>query len=318
MGFFENSIIFIKYWRIYPCSYMAANWYKHLQSTPSLSFLRRNKQLLFGLLGLIGGIIGALIAEPIELYFNSAIPRAYFILILQVILWAGLAAAFISAGLHVAIKVYNRRTIEWWPLAKKSIPAGFLAGAISGGIAQAIFGLTPFSDVFIQELFRAVCWAIFGAILGWRLSYSIPNLGVKKAVMAGLGGGFIGAIGFIIVSGLLVQTLGRMLGIGILGAALGLALVIVEERYRSAYLEVHWARNETSKFTLGSTPIYIGGGGEDDVFVYGIPHHAMSLVYQQEKVKGVYIVTGERKELHDGSRIQLGKVEMFVRIAQSR
>jgi hypothetical protein len=274
--------------------------------------------LLFGLLGLIGGIIGALIAEPIELYLHPAIPRTYFILIFGVILWAGLAAALISVGLHAAIKMYSRKTIEWWSLAKKSIPAGFLAGAVSGGIAQAIFGLTLFSDVFIQELFRAICWAIFGAILGWRLSYSIPNLGVKKAVIAGLGGGFIGAIGFIIVSGLLVETLGRMLGIGILGAALGLALVIVEERYRSAYLEVHWAPNEVSKFTLGNTPVFIGGGSEDTVYVYGIPHHAMSLVYQQGEVKGIYNVTGEKKELHDGSIIKLGRVQMIVRIRQGR
>jgi hypothetical protein len=31
-------------------------------------------------------------------------------------------------------------------------------------------------------------------------------------------------------------------------------------------------------------------------------------------VKGTYHVTGENKELHDGSPIKLGKVEMFIRV----
>jgi len=46
-------------------------------------------------------------------------------------------------------------------------------------------------------------------------------------------------------------------------------------------------------------------------------HHAMSLWLDRGKVKGTYQVTGAHKELHDGSRIQLGKVEMFVRVVKS-
>jgi hypothetical protein len=108
-----------------------------------------------------------------------------------------------------------------------------------------------------------------------------------------------------------------MFGVGILGAALGLSLILVEERYRSAYLEVHWAPNESSNFTLGSLPIFIGGGSEDDIYINGIPPHAMSLWLERGKVKGTYHVTGENKELQDGNPIKLGKVEMFVRMKSS-
>jgi hypothetical protein len=139
-------------------------------------------------------------------------------------------------------------------------------------------------------------------------------MGSQRALIAGLIGGFIGGIGFLLSGFFIPETLGRMFGIGILGAALGMCLIIVEERYRSAYLEVHWAQNESSKFTLGSIPTFIGGGEEDDIFVYGMPQHAMSLWLERGKVKGLYNVTGEHKELQDGNPIKFGKVEMIVRV----
>jgi hypothetical protein len=277
-----------------------------------LSQIRQDKKLLFGVLGFGSGALGALVAEIIPHQKDT-----YFNLILFTGIWAALAAMVIAIGLFWAIWVYNRRQTDVWDLLKKAVPSGFIAGAVSGGIAQAIFGLTQFPNVWTQFIFQAGCWGIWGCILGWSLSYSIPNMGSKRALVAGAIGGFIGGIGFLISGIFITETLGRMFGIGILGAALGLSLIIVEERYRSAYLEVHWAPNESSKFTLGSIPIFIGGGGEDDIFVYGIPHHAMSIWLERGKVKGTYHVTGEHKELHDGSPIKLGKVEMIVRVKSS-
>jgi hypothetical protein len=277
-----------------------------------LSQIRQDKKLLFGLLGFGSGALGALVADIVPHQRDT-----YFSLILLTGIWAALAAMVIAIGLFWAIRVYNRRQTDLWGLLKRAVPSGFIAGAASGGIAQTIFGLTQFPDVWTQFIFQAGCWGIWGCILGWSLSHSIPNMGSQRALVAGAIGGFIGGIGFLLSGIFIPETLGRMLGIGILGAALGLSLIIVEERYRSAYLEVHWAQNESSKFTLGSIPIFIGGGGEDDIFVYGIPHHAMSLWLERGRVKGTYHVTGENKELHDGSSIKLGKVEMIVRIVQS-
>ena len=276
-----------------------------------LSQIRQDKKLLFGLVGFESGALGALVAEIFPHQKDT-----YFNLILFTGIWAAVAATVIAIGLFWSIRIYNRRQTDLGPLLKRAVPSGFIAGAASGGIAQAIFGLTQFPDVWIQFIFQAGCWGIWGCILGWSLSRSIPNMGSQRALIAGLVGGFIGGIGFLLSGIFIPETLGRMIGIGILGAALGMCLIIVEERYRSAYLEVHWAQNESSKFTLGSIPIFIGGGGEDDIFVYGIPHHAMSLWLERGIVKGTYHVTNENKELHAGSQIKLGKVEMIVRIVQ--
>ena len=176
----------------------------------------------------------------------------------------------ISIGLFWAIELYNRKQTAIWNLLKKAVPSGFIAGVISGCIAQGIFGLIQFPNVLTQFIFQAACWGIMGCVLGVSLSYSIPNMGSLRPLVAGAIGGFIGGIGFLLSGIFVPATLGRMFGIGILGAALGLSLIIVEERYRSAYLEVHWAPNELSNFTLGTTPIFIGGG-DDNIFINGIP-----------------------------------------------
>jgi hypothetical protein len=275
-----------------------------------VSQIRRDKKLLFGLVGFGSGALGALIAEIVPLGTANNV----FILIIEVALWAALCATIISIGLRWAIDFYNHRQTDWSVLLWKAIPSGLIAGAISGGIAQTIFGLLQFPETIVQLSFQAGCWGIMGCLLGMSSSYYIRNLGSKKATIAGAVGGIIGGFGFLLVSSILVNTFGRIVGIGIIGAALGLCLIIVEEHYRSAYLEVHWSRNETSKFTLGSIPTYIGGGKDDDVFVNGIPHHAMSLWLENGKVKGTYHVTGENKELHDGNPIKFGKVEMLVKM----
>jgi len=277
-----------------------------------LSQIRQDKKLLFGLLGFGSGAIGALIAEIIPDRQGT-----FFTSLIDVVLWAAIAGMLIAIGLFWAIDVYSRRQTDWALLLKKSVPSGLAAGALSGGIAQIVFSLTEFPDIMTQIIFQAACWGIMGCFLGFSLSYSIRNLGTKKAIVAGIVGGFIGGLGFLITSDLLAATLGRMVGIGILGAALGLCLIIVEERYRSAYLEVHWAKNESGKFTLGSVPIHIGGSNEDDVFVYGIPPRAMTLWMEKGRVKGTYHVTGESKELLDGNPIKLGKAEMVVRMKSS-
>ena len=197
-------------------------------------------------------------------------------------------------------------------LLKKAVPMGFIAGAISGGIAQAIFGLNLYYVPWIDFAFRAICWGICGCILGACFSYAIPNLGMRRAIIAGGSGGVIGGVGFQLVALLLPETFGRMLGIGIMGAAFGLCLVIVEERSRVAYIEVHWTLEEVSYFTLGSTPIFIGAG-DSDICVPSVVRHAMSLVIEGGQIIGTDHTKGKKKQLLDGNHINIGKIDMVIR-----
>ena len=277
------------------------------------SEIRQNKKLLFGLVGFVSGMLGALIAEIIFIFLTQ--PKLPIIIgIIFVALWAGLSSAVIATGLFWAIDIYGRRKADWPALLRKALPAGFVAGAVSGGIAQAVYGpLSNFLDnELVQILFQSACWGILGLILGWRLSKSIPNLGTRRALYAGFAGGFLGGAGYLIVGEFLADLVGRMLGIGIMGAALGFCLVIVEEQSRTAYLEVHWAPNDISLFTLGSTPVFIGSG-DSDIYVPSIGRRAMSLVIEGGQITGTDHTKGKKKQLFDGNHINIGKIDMIIR-----
>jgi hypothetical protein len=276
------------------------------------SGIRQNKKVLFWLFGFVGGMLGALISEFI--YVITPGKQTILTGILITALWAGLFSVMIATGLFYAIETYSRRNIDWAALFKKSIPAGFIAGIVSGGIAQAVFGPVSnlLSNVWVEFLFQSACWGILGLILGWWLSKSIPNLSTNRALSAGFIGGFFGGALFIIAGALLDLLPGHMLGVGILGAALGFCLVIVEEQSRSAYLEVHRGSDDTSYFTLGKTPVFIGAG-DSDIYVPTVGNRAMSIVIEGGQIIATDHTKGKKKQMTDGNHITIGKIDMVIR-----
>jgi hypothetical protein len=121
----------------------------------------------------------------------------------------------------------------------------------------------------------------------------------------------VGGIGFLIVGAYLPEVFGRMLGVGILGAMLGLSIVVVEAMFREASLDIIWAPKEQTSITLGPNPVYIGGG-DDHVHVAGLPQHAAGVILEQGKIQYVDSSTGKRTDLKDGSRIKIGKIEIVI------
>jgi len=281
------------------------------------SEVKQNKKLLFGLMGFVSGVVGALIDDAVFFFIPDKQP--YVIGIFTMAIWAGIFSAVIAAGLYWAIDIYAHKKTDVLGLLKKGIPAGFFAGAISGAISQAIYGQfsDSLSEFWSHFLFQAACWGVAGLILGWILARSIPNLGSARALIAGALGGFIGGAGFLLVGSVFVDTIGRMIGVGILGAALGLCLVIVEEMSRVAYVEVHWTPDEVSLFTLGSTPIFIGAG-DSTIMVPTVPPHAMSLVIEGGEIIGIDHTKGKKKQLVDGNHIQIGKIDMIIRTGMGK
>ena len=157
-----------------------------------------------------------------------------------------------------------------------------------------------------------------GGLLGLLLARTVPNLGAVRGLVAGAVGGGIGGIGFTVMSLVLpagLQALARMVGLGTLGLFIAVALLVVERLFREASLEVIWAPGETAHFNLGAQPVTIGGG-EDHVFVRGLPPRFASIVFANGLIEYVETPSGARTALKDGSRLQIGKLNLVVHAAK--
>jgi len=126
-------------------------------------------------------------------------------------------------------------------------------------------------------------------------------LAATRGTIAGLVGGWVGGMGFLLVAGMIAESLGRMLGIGIMGCALGLAIVIAEALSREASLEVIWAPREITSLSLGPTPITIGGG-DDHVYVSGLPPRAATIVLEHGGIYYTDTASGPSSEMGAASR----------------
>jgi len=268
--------------------------------------MKNNKRILFTTCGFVGGLIGAVLAELIPDLGTSLV-----LMVLHVTFWSAIGAAFITVGLFAAGEIYNRKPFAV-AVYRRGLFSGAIAGAIAGFIAQSVYSFQGEPSFFNAVIFRSFCWAIMGTLLGWRLSTVVPNLGLNRGLAAGAVGGFLGGIGFVIASAVLVELFGRMIGFGILGGALGLSVVAIEEMFRTARLDVIWAPKEITSVTLGSKPVYIGGG-DDHIFVSGLPQHALGIVLEGGKIQCIDSASGHRSDLKEGSQIKIGKVEVVVR-----
>ena len=268
--------------------------------------MKNNKRLLFSLCGFAGGVAGALLAELVPEFGLSMVSAVAY-----TTLWSAVGAALVTVALFAAGEIYNRKKFSF-DIYRKGMVAGVIAGAIGGFVAQAVYSFQGEPNFFNQVIFRSFCWAIMGGLLGWRLSAVVPNLGSSRGVIAGAIGGFVGGIGFLASSMIFAEVLGRMVGFGVLGAALGLAVVAIEEMFRAARLDVIWAPKEITSITLGNKPVHIGGG-DDHVYIHGLPQHALAIVLEGGKIQCIDSASGKRSDLKGGSTIKIGKVEVVVR-----
>jgi hypothetical protein len=272
------------------------------------SAFRSNKTALLGVIGFCGGAIGVL---PAELFPRINLASYYAAQIIYVAAWTAIASGVLTLALCFAGEYYLRKTEIAGQVIFKSLLSGVLAGALAGAIAQAIYGTRADAEFASEFLLRPACWAFMGALLGWRISTTLPNMGAGRAMAGGAAGGALGAIIFLLTGIVFPQFLGRMIGFGALGSALGLSLAAADALFRQAVLEVRWAYNETTSIPLGPRPVYIGGG-DDHVSISGLPEHAVSITLENGRIRYTESASGRKTDLKDGSRIQIGRVELVI------
>lgn len=274
-----------------------------------LATLRGNKLALYGAAGFTGGAVGAVVAEP---FAGSDFPESLSSAIVTAGIYDAVLASILAAALFAAAEWHQRRQITPQKILRVML-FGAVAGFISGAAGTVLYNMADPGD-FQHYVVRIASWALSGLLLGAILSRRVPNLGLARGAIAGAAGGAVGCVGALIAWSILPESaefVGRIIGFGLLGLALGLAIHIVENMVREACVEVEWAPNETSRVSLGTTPVTVGGG-EDHIFIRGLPHHVSSIVFTNGQIEHIETANGKRTPLQDGSRLRIGGKYMVV------
>jgi hypothetical protein len=274
-----------------------------------------NKLMLFTIAGLVGGAIGDLVSEVIMNHDASG-QQTFIALVLYTGFWGLLWCIGITTAILGANEAYARRPpISLWVVVN-GLWKGALCGFVSGAIAQAFFSLPVQNDSLRENVFRPACWGIAGMLIGLLLSFSIPNLGKFKGAVAGLLGGVVGGGAFVMLNVIMQSSspiaggFSRMVGIGIIGAAVGLAITVTEAVFRTAYAEIFWGPNEKTTVTLGIEPVWFGGG-RSQIFIKELPERAAGIVMRDGRI--IFTdTTGAQRTLGDGESLKIGRLRVVV------
>ena len=219
---------------------------------------------------------------------------------------------FAALGVALALVVIQNYFMKKPLLPKEQLAVVAIgaaaAGVASGFIAQA--AMTALDAIYLGEVGRILAWSVLGCFLAFGMVYVIPNLDKAKALQFGALGGFLGALGFLLVTLVASDTGGRLIGAFILGACIGLLVAIVETLYRNVWLMVIYDPRNFAQVNLGSQEVTVGSGNNDTVPIRDVGAKAGSFLVVGDKVQ--YTDTHGTQSLVPGDRVTVGGVELVI------
>jgi len=229
----------------------------------------------------------------------------------------GIWTAFLAVGLCLALMAGQNRYLGRPLFAAGRIPIGavilgaFVAGFVSGAVGQSLYSVLL--AIGIGSLGLVIGWVLLGGLLGWGVSFFVSNLDKKRAALAGLAGGLLGAIAFLVGSNA-GDWLGRFVGAGVLGFCIGLVVAIVEAAFRRAWLEVRFGERETINVNLGPEPVKVGGNSQlCTVWARGAPDVAFRFFVRNSQVICEDVPTRTETIVGEGHTRTTGTVTLTVR-----
>lgn len=302
-------------------------------SQPSLSGIQpqvgasRSKPVLLAQAGIIGALAAFVPGEVLHAALTNESRQGSFVqLVVVTSLWMLIYAVAYSIAMVIGQNIYLRRPCIDQKEAMVSAAGGALAGLISGGLAQAFFGiavrLTIISGVeslVLIECARVVAWAMFGAMIGLGMSLFIPNLGRIYGVIGGVVGGAVGAVGFILATAFAGDLVGRLIGMAIVGGALGFAIGLVEAASRSAWLQVAFGTvGESRIVSLGKEFVCLGSDSRRcAVWTPGAAPVALRFRFVDGQVTCDDVVAQRQMVVPPGFQQQIGAVNVTVCVAKT-
>ena len=229
--------------------------------------------------------------------------------------WTSLLAIGLAAALTSGQNLLLRKPMLTKRQALPLLGGGLFAGLVAGSISQCVFSSLAEYQMMVG-FGRVFGWILLGAILGFGMSYLIPNLPRMKSLLAGAVGGLVGAVAFLIAIPILPDLLARLLGASILGAAIGLMIAWVEKLAREACLIVHWSPKEQTIINLGERPVVLGSSNEAELYLpkeKGFPAISALVTFREGKIHMENRMTNTNHELKSGNKLQLGDLLVEVR-----
>lgn len=221
--------------------------------------LSRERLILFAGAGLLGGIAGWAVADPLagvgDVYQRALVLGAAIGVFVGIFLGA-------IEGLSTGHKNQTQQ----------GVMLGGITGLVGGGLG-----------LLMGELAFAALGGMGGRMLGWSIFGIAVGMGVgwvghsfarlRNGGIGGLLGGAIGGAIYQIVTAILPQTAGRGIALALLGAMIGLGIGLVSEILKRGWLMVirSQSRNarEGKEYPLIKPKTRIGRAEESDIGLFG-------------------------------------------------
>lgn len=178
---------------------------------------------------------------------------------------------------------------------------------------------------------RTTGWALTGLMLG--VAVGLAGLSLRNMVKGAVGGwvgGFVGGLLFDVINlGGGGGTMSRLIGLCVLGLAIGLAIGLVQELTKNAWLAVEAGRLSGRQFRLERPTITVGRAEENAVGLFGDPHvQARHAVITRQgdgwEIRNLAVQAGttvngkviESAPLADGDTIKIGDYVLSFHLRQ--
>jgi len=261
----------------------------------------RMRAYYYAILGAIGALIGWRIGDTIGFI------RGVNVYVSDVILGA-------IIGLSIGLLIGASEGVlgqSWYRALRAGMVAGgigLVAGAIGLPIGELVFQLTG------GELIgRALGWALFGLLIGVSEGYTGGTQMWKGAVGGVIGGTIGGIILFTLQSAFGSTEFGKMLGLIVLGAAVGAFIALIVVILSRAWLEVKTGKLKGNEFILDKfLPVHGPAaiiGSNDFKADIALPDPDMAPQHARLKGAGSHFVI-EDMSVGKGTFVNGRKVEM--------
>jgi hypothetical protein len=199
---------------------------------------RYSRLYYYSLLGAIGGLIGWQASNVLGLSFTN-------ILYLTEVVVGGLIGFFIGALIGLAEGFAARSPMYALRSGLLTGLYGMLGGAI--GLPLAEFG---FQTLGAEAWTRALGWAIFGGLIGAGIGFTSGSQLWKPMLGGAVGGAVGGALLELARSRLSDPLVGKAVGLGLVGAAVGALIAFMVLVLSRAWLEVVTGKLKGTEFIL--------------------------------------------------------------------